>query len=121
MKREDLIKELKEAVGNKDPIEFFAKFVDVFNMLFDRIDQLDHDLLSVRISTTLAIQWEPKIASDLLAEQVNILREDKGTYHVELTALKKAFAEDKITQSYSEFCKFWQEVLGWHPFLNYKK
>jgi hypothetical protein len=120
MKREDIIKEMKETIGTKEPIEFFSKMVDMFDLLFDRIDQLELDLLGVRVSTTLAIQWEPKIASDLLAEQVNVLRQDKETYFAELTALKQAFAEDKVTQSYTEFCQFWLDTLGWHPFLNYK-
>jgi hypothetical protein len=120
MKREDLFKEMKEAVGTKEPVEFFSKMVDMFELLFNRIDRLDQELLSVRISTTLAIQWEPKIASDLLAEQVEILRRDKDTYFAELTALKQAFAEDKVTQNYKDFCRFWFDTLGWHPFLNYK-
>jgi hypothetical protein len=120
MKREDLLKQMREAVGTKDPIEFFSQMVDAFWMLFDQIDLIKSELISVRFNSALAIQWEPKLASDMLAEQVNILRQDKETYFAELTALKKAFAEDKVTQSYQEFCKFWQDTLGWHPFLNYK-
>ena len=120
MKREDLLKEMKETIGTKDPIEFFAKMVDVFGLLFDRIDRLDQELLCVRINSSLAIEWEPKLASDMLAEQVNVLRRDKDTYFSELTALKQAFAEDKVTQNYRDFCQFWIDTLGWHPFLNYK-
>lgn len=120
MKREDLLKEMKAMVGNKDPIEFFSKMVDMFSLLFDRVDQLNSDLIAVRINSALAIQWEPKLASDMLAAQVDVLREDKETYFHELSSLKKAFAEDKVTQSYSDFCNFWQETLGFHPFLNYK-
>lgn len=120
MKREDLLKEMKESVGVKEPVEFFTKMVDVFGLLFDRIDQLTSDLIAVRINSGLAIQWEPKVASDLLSAQVEILRQDKETYFNEISALKKAFAEDQVTQSYQSFVKFWQEVLGWHPFLNYK-
>jgi hypothetical protein len=121
MKREDILREMKEAVGTKDPVEFFARFVDMFELLFDRLDRIDHELLSVRINSALSIQWEPKLASDLLVAQVEELRQDKETYHNELSALKKAFAEDKITQSYAEFVQFWIDTLGWHPFLNYKR
>ena len=120
MKREDVLKEMKEMVGKKDPIEFFGKMVDMFGLLFDQIDHLRSDLIAVRVNSALAIQWEPKLASDMLSAQVDILRGDKETYFNELSALKKAFAEDKVTQSYQQFIAFWQETLGWHPFLNYK-
>lgn len=120
MKRENLIKEMKDMVGKKDPIEFFGKMVDVFDMMFDRIDYLQRELLAVRINSALAIQWEPKLASDMLTSQVEVLRQDKETYFNEISALKKAFQEDKVTQSYKDFVNFWQETLGWHPFLNYR-
>lgn len=121
MKREDLLKEMKDSVGNKEPVEFFAKMVDVFSLLFDRIDQLENNLQHLKIQSSLAIQWEPKIASDMIAKQVDVLRQDKDTYFNEITALKKAFAEDVVTQNYHEFCKFWLDTLGWHPFLDYSK
>jgi len=120
MKREDVLQEMKDMVGNKDPIEFFGKMVDMFGLLFDQIDALKQETMSVRINSALAIQWEPKLAADMLTAQVNVLREDKETYFNEISALKKAFGEDKVTQSYKEFVDFWQETLGWHPFLNYK-
>lgn len=120
MKREELLKEMKEMVGNKEPIEFFNKMVDVFEVLFDQLDHLKQEALSLKMNSALAIQWEPKLASDLLRAQVEILREDKETYFNEISALKKAFAEDRVTQSYRDFVNFWQETLGWHPFLNYK-
>jgi len=121
MKREDLLKEMKSIIGNRDPIEFFGKMVEMFDLLFDQIDQLRSDLIAVRVNSALSIQWEPKLASDMLSSQVEILREDKETYFNEISALKKAFAEDKVTQNYPDFVNFWQETLGWHPFLNYKK
>lgn len=119
MKREDLLKEMKDSVGNKNPIDFFAKMVDVFNLMFDRIDHLERQLHRVKLQSALAIQWEPKVAADMLVKQVNVLRHDKDSdaYLVEIDALKKAFAEDLVTQDYESFCKFWQETLGWHPFL----
>jgi hypothetical protein len=118
MNREDLLKQMRSAVGTKDPLEFFSGLVDVFTLLFDRIDHLEKDLTRVKTQSSLAIQWEPKVASDLLAKEVDVLRKDKDTYFNEITALKKAFAEDKVTQNYQEFCRFWQDTLGWHPFLD---
>lgn len=118
MKREDLLKEMKDACGTKDPIEYFAKLTDVLGMLFDRIDHLEKKLGRVKTQSALAIHWEPKVASDLLAKEVEVLRQDKDTYFNEIDALKKAFAEDKVTQNYADFCSFWQETLGWHPFLD---
>jgi hypothetical protein len=120
MNRQDLLKEMRESIGTKDPIEFFSKLTDALGLLFDQIDRLKHDLMSVQINSALAIQWEPKLASDLLSAQVENLRGDKETYFNEISALKKAFAEDVVTQSYQDFVKFWQETLGWHPFLYYK-
>ena len=118
MKREDILKDMKEACGTKEPIEYFAKLTDVLSMLFDRIDGLEKTLNRVKTQSALAIHWEPKVASDLLAKQVEILRQDKDTYFNEINTLKQAFAEDKVTQNYNEFCEFWQNVLGWHPFLD---
>jgi hypothetical protein len=118
MKREDVLKEMKEACGTKDPIEFFSKMVDMFSLLFDRIDSLEKNLGRVKTQSALSIHWEPKVASDLLAKQVEVLRKDKDTYFNEITELKKAFAEDKVTQNYDEFVDFWINALGWHPFLD---
>lgn len=118
MNREDLLKKMKDSVGTKDPLEFFGDLVSVFDILFDRIDQLEKTLQRVKTQSALSINWEPKVASDLLAKEVEVLRKDKDTYFNEIAALKKAFAEDKVTQNYQEFCVFWQDNLGWHPFLD---
>ncbi len=120
MKKEEelLLREMQAAVGTKEPVEFFAKLVDVFQLLFERLDHLDTELHRVKTHSALAIQWEPNVASDLLARQVDILRQDKDTYFNEIAALKVAFAEDRVTQNYFDFCQFWQETLGWHPFLD---
>ena len=121
LKREALLKEMRETIGNKDPIVFFEKMVDVFDLLFDRVDQLEAQNHRLQTYAALAIQWEPKVASDLLAKQIEILRQDKDTYFNELTALKRAYAEDRVTQNYHDFCQFWLDTLGWHPFLDYTK
>lgn len=121
LKREDLLKEMKESIGTKDPVVFFQSMIDVFNLLFDRIDSLESSNHRLQTNTALAIQWEPKVASNLLSKQIDILRQDKETYFTELSALKIAYGENKVTQSYAEFCKFWVDTLGWHPFLDYSK
>jgi hypothetical protein len=121
MKRQDLLLAMKNAVGTKDPVVFFGQMVDAFGLLFDKIDTLENELRRVKTNSALAIKWEPKIASDMIAEQVEGLRQNKEDFFQELTALKIAFAENKVTQSYDQFCQFWLETLGWHPFLHYKK
>lgn len=121
LKREDLLKEMKESIGTKDPVVFFDKMVDVFNLLFDRIDQLDLDNHRLQTYAALAIKWEPKVASGMLSQQIDILRRDRDTYFTELSAFKKAYAENVVTQNYSDFCQFWLDTLGWHPFLDYSK
>ena len=119
MKREDLLKEMSELIGTKDPVVFFGKMVDMFSMMFDTVERLEKDLKRVKTQSALAIQWEPKVASDMLAKQVNVLRsQDKDAFASEITELKRAFTEDIVTQSYKEFCTFWEDTLGWHPFLD---
>jgi hypothetical protein len=120
MKREDLLADMRKTIGTQDPIHFFDKMVDVFNLLFDRIDELKFDVNKANIKATLAIQWEPKLASTMLTNMINDLRQDKETYFEEISQLKKAFVEDRVTQNYNDFCTFWEETLGYHPFLDYK-
>lgn len=120
MDRNILLQDMKEAVGTKDPIVYFEKMTAVFTLLFDRLDQLEKDNHQLRTYTALAIQWEPKVASDLISKQIDILRQDKETYFSEISTLKKAYADDVVTQNYADFCQFWINTLGWHPFLEYK-
>jgi|SRR5579885_1314191 len=120
MNRKELLEEMRKSVGMQDPIVFFQKFTDVFTLLFDRIESLESELHRVKVQTALAIQWEPAVAADMLVKEIAVMRQDKDTYHAEITALKQAYAEDKVTQSYAEFVKFWQDTLGYHPFLDYK-
>lgn len=119
MKREDVLKEMKESVGTKDPVEYFAKMTDVLGLLFDRIDSLESSLTRIKTQSALAIKWDAGVASNMLAKQVEVLRaRDKEAYFMEISALKKAFAEDEVTQNYDLFCEFWETTLGWHPFLD---
>lgn len=117
---EELLAEMRSCVGAQEPIVFFEKMVDVFGLLFNQIDQLKFEINKANVKATLAIQWEPKLASTMLASMINDLRSDKDTYFDEITALKRAFVEDKVTQNYTDFCSFWEETLGYHPFLEYK-
>lgn len=119
MDRKSLLKEMKDSVGTQEPIVFFAKMVDVFDLLFNRIDELEDELKEANLKAALAIQWEPRLAAGMLADKIQILRQDKDTYAEEISQLKKAFVEDKVTQNYDEFCAFWKEALGYHPFLEY--
>jgi len=121
MNKENLLKEMKESIGTKDPIEFFAKLTDVFDLLFARLDQLEEKVSKMSTVAVAASHWDPRLASDMLAAEVKKLREtdpNKDVWDVEISALKKAYAEDKVTQSYEEFVAFWQETLGFHPFLD---
>ncbi len=117
----NLLKEMRATIGTQEPVKFFEKMVDVIDVLFQHIEELELDLKRTRMQSALAIQWEPKMASVMLSQMINELREDKETYVEELSQLKKAFIEDKVTQNYKDFCEFWQEVLGYHPFLDYDK
>jgi hypothetical protein len=56
----------------------------------------------------------------MITDQISVLRADKENFVEEISKLKIAFFEDKVTQSYNEFCFFWEETLGFHPFLDYK-
>jgi hypothetical protein len=120
MDRDSLLKEMKLCVGTQEPIVFFEKMVDVFGLLFDQIEQLKFEVKKANVKATLAIQWEPKLASTMLTNMISDLRQDKDTYFDEIAALKKAFVEDKVTQNYNDFCLFWEDTLGYHPFLDYK-
>ncbi len=119
MIKEVLLKELKESIGNKDPILFFEKFVDVFSLLFDKIDRLEKKVKLVQNNSALAIKWEPKLAADMLVKEIEVLRKDKDTYASEISELKRAYAEGEVVKDYVSFCTFWQDTLGWHPFLDY--
>jgi hypothetical protein len=120
MTRNDLLKEMRNTIGTQEPVVFFNKMVDVFNLLFDRIDGLEKDLIEIKRQTTLSIGWEPRVASKMLSDQISILRQDKDTYFNELSLFKQAYAENVVTLKYDTFCEFWEDTLGYHPFLDYK-
>lgn len=122
MNRQALLDEMKSSVGSQAPVVYFEKLTELFSILFDKIENLEDELHQVRMQSALAIQWDPKVASNMLAEQIEVLRKaDKDTYAFEIIDLKRAYADDLITQEYASFCQFWLDTLGFHPFLNYDK
>jgi hypothetical protein len=122
MNRSDLLKDMRASIGTQAPVVFFEKMTDLLETMFDHIEKLEMDNKRLNTLVPLAIQWEPRVAANMLAHQIDLLREaDKDTWAVEIQALKIAYGEDKVTQEYAEFCQFWQDTLGYHPFLNYDK
>lgn len=122
MDREVLLKEMRSSIGTQAPVVFFEKMTDLLDMMFDHIEKLEDDNKRLKTLVPLAIQWEPKVAANMLAQQIDLLREaDKDMYANEIQSLKIAYAEDRVTQEYSDFCRFWQETLGYHPFLSYDR
>jgi hypothetical protein len=121
MSHKNLLQEMRDSVGQKDPVVFFEKMVSVFEAMFHKLEGLEKDLNKVKTNSALSIQWDSKVASDMLIRQIQVLREDSDTYFAEIHALKNAFKEDTVTQNYNNFCKFWVNCLGWHPFLDYDK
>ena len=47
------------------------------------------------------------------------MQKDSALFVKEIELLKAAYKEDKVTQTYNLFVSFWQETLGWHPFIDY--
>lgn len=122
MDRVKLLKEMRVSIGTQAPVVFFEKMTDLFELMFDHIEGLELDNQRLKTLVPLAIQWEPKVAANMLAQQIETLRgADKDMYDSEIRALKVAYAEDKVTQEYTDFCQFWQGLLGYHPFLDYQK
>lgn len=120
MNRQELIRDMKSVVGTREPLVFFEKMTNLFTMLFDRIDRLELELHHVKTNSALAIQWEPRVAADMLSKEIIKLKKlDKETYAFEIMELQKAYGDDRVTQEYMSFCQFWQDTLGWHPFLDY--
>ncbi len=122
MNREALLKEMRSSIGTQAPVVFFEKMTDLLGALFDRIDGLEDTVNQLKTRSALAIQWEPTVASDMLIKQIATLKQaDRELYSSEIMALQKAYADDVVTQEYADFCKFWQDTLGYHPFLDYDR
>jgi hypothetical protein len=119
LNRNDLLQKMSSSVGKEDPIVFFKEMINVFTLLFDRIDELETNIHNTKTYAALAIQWDPRVASNLLSKQIQVLRENKEIYFNQLSNFKIAYTEDKVTQDYKTFCQFWMDNLGCHPFLDY--
>jgi hypothetical protein len=118
--RDQLLKDMESSVGTKDPLVYFKNMTLLFKFLFEELDSLSQENEMLKTMTALAIKWEPTVARDMLDAQVNRLRESKDVYHAEISDFKKARMEDSVTQNYDSFCKFWEDTLGYHPFIDYK-
>lgn len=122
MNRDALLKEMRDCIGTQNPTVFFEKMTRVFELMFEHIEGLELDSQRLRTLVPLAIQWEPKVAANMLAQEIEHMKKaDKDAYATEIQVFKVAYAEDRVTQEYADFCKFWQDTLGYHPFLDYDK
>lgn len=124
MNKEDVIKEMRESIGTKDPEVFFSKMVDLFSILFDKIDSLSSDLEKVQLNSTMAIHWDERLAMKMVDDEIQhmyITGKDKmlggNIYADEITFLKGVYLDRSPLKNYVEFCRFWQDTLGYHPFL----
>lgn len=120
MNHKVILADMKNSIGTQTPIVYFEKMTELLSELFAHIEKLEASLNRVKTHTALAIQWEPRVAANMLAKEIERLRQsNKDAFQVEIELLKKAYAEDIITQEYASFCQFWQDTFGWHPFLDY--
>jgi len=112
-----VLKEMKESVGTRDPVEYFDRLTDCLTLLFEKVEKSSEDNYKLKMHQALAIKWDPFLARQILANEISELRTNKEVFFNEITALKKAYSEDVVTQSYEAFCSFWNDTLGWHPFI----
>jgi hypothetical protein len=117
MQYKQILKEMKESIGTRDPVEYFDKLTDCLSALFDEIEKLNESNYKFKQLTTLAIKWDPKVASELIIIETKKLSNNKEFYGDLINTLKEAYNANEVTQSYEEFCTFWQDTLGWHPFM----
>lgn len=120
----EVLKNMKNSVGSKDPIEFFKSLVDVLEVLVEQNNKLSsslnfviNELKNTKRNLALAINWDPKIASELIVAEIEKLRKDTDTYHNEISILKNAYKSSTF-ESYDAFVNFWKDTLGYHPFID---
>ncbi len=121
---EQVLQEMKESIGTKDPLIFFDKMVEVHSHLFEKISKIEKDLQKIKLNSILAIQWDKRIAMSIINEEVHFLRktgkqeDGSNIYENEIKRLQNAYMEDgDFLASYASFCNFWSDLLGHHPFL----
>lgn len=121
MSKDILIKDLKDCIDNKTPVDYFNKLTDVLSYLCDKVEKLENEVSIARTVMALAIKWDSRIALSMIESEIKCLRKNNHDfYKPQIDELKKAYKEDIVTQSYETFCAFWQDVIGVHPFLDYE-
>lgn len=127
MNRDDIIKEMKESIGTKEPTVFFSKMTDLLSTLFDRVDSLEKSLQKTQINTVMLMQWDKSVVANMIGEEMEFLRKNgkqaDGTnmYQEEIDTLKDAFMFGQAIDNYASFVNFWKSLLGYHPFLEARK
>lgn len=121
MNKSALIKEMKDCIENKTPVDFFDKLTDVLAHLCNKIEKLESEVAKARITSVLAIKWDSTFALAIMEDQIEFFRNSDPVFHKEkIDELKKAYKEDMVTQSYESFVAFWKDVVGVHPFVHYE-
>lgn len=128
MNPKDVIKNMKESIGTKDPEVFFSHMTDMFVLLFDRLDSVQTELRRVQLNSTMAIQWDPRLALNMIDDEIHHMRttgkdplQGGNIYEDEIRILQTVYMNAPSLNNYSSFCKFWQDTLGYHPFLEARK
>ena len=121
MNREDLLKEMKNTIGTESPRIFFDKMVDVFGLLFDKLDRLEKQLKITKRYAALSINWNDQCAKTMIMEEIAFLRkngkqpDNTNLYSNEIEKLEYMY--NWPIGSCENFCHQWQLILGYHPFL----
>lgn len=114
----NLIKEMKNSIGVKEPVDFFHNMTDLLESMLNRLSDIEDKLKIVTTQSSLGINWDPKIASEMLVAEIEKMRANKEVFATELHAFKVAYGENEITKDYQTFVNFWVDTLGWHPFID---
>jgi len=122
-----ILEDMREMVGKKEPVLFFKSLVDVFEHIFDKLSDLEEKVNKIKtvdkdssekseLIAALSVKWDPQIAALLLAKEIEKLRENKSLFRQEISQFKEAYTQNIVTQDYDSFVRFWQDVIGEHPF-----
>ena len=121
MNKSALIKDMKDCIENKTPVEFFDKLTDLLNYLCTKIEKLEAEVARARITGALAIKWDSTFALAIIEDQIEFFRNNNPAFHKDkIDQLKQAYKDDVVTQGYESFVTFWQDVVGVHPFMHYE-
>jgi hypothetical protein len=113
-----LIKEMKDSIGTKQPIVFFQAMTSVLESIVERLDNIEGRLEVITTQSSLGINWDPEIASEMLTSEIAKMREHKDIFSKELSSFKEAYTKGEVVKDYETFVKFWSDILGWHPFID---